>query len=127
MTETKTGRGRPRKSTNIIEVNNIKLEFIVTKTDDYENSISYIKIIDKSFKTKLQPILSQNCDDCKLPLWLGDDGMYMLKCKNRWMPESKVFEKNELFTANLIFAYYCMSKNDDLLQGYYVKIELLDN
>ena len=31
MTEVKTGRGRPRKSTNVIEVNNIKLEYIITK------------------------------------------------------------------------------------------------
>ena len=30
-TKTMAGRGRPKKSTNVIEVNNIKLEYIVTK------------------------------------------------------------------------------------------------
>ena len=50
MAESKTGRGRPKKNNNIIEVNNIKLEFIITKTDNYENDISYLKIIDKAFK-----------------------------------------------------------------------------
>ena len=81
MTEVKTGRGRPRKATNVIEVNNIKLEYIITKTDNYENEISYLKVIDKQFKTKMQPIVSQTCDECKLPIWKSDDGFYMVKVK----------------------------------------------
>ena len=44
------GRGRPRKSTTVIEVSNIKLEYINTKTDNYENEISYLKVIDKQFE-----------------------------------------------------------------------------
>ena len=50
MTEVKTGRGRAKKATNVIEVNNIKLEYIITKTDNYQNEISYLKVIDKQFK-----------------------------------------------------------------------------
>ena len=122
MTEVKTGRGRPRKSTNVIEVTNIKLEYIITKTDNYENEISYLKVIDKQFKTKLAPIVSQTCDECKLPIWKSDDGFYMVKVKKKWMPE-RDFENNEILTADLNFHYYNMSKDDgDLLQGYYVKL-----
>ena len=93
MAEAKTGRGRPRKQTNIIEIKDLKFEFIITKEDDYNNDISYLKVIDKGFRFKLAPILSQKCDDCRLPLWLSDDGIYMLKCKNKWMPEAREFEK----------------------------------
>ena len=77
----KTGRGRPKKekNNNIIEIKDLKLEFITSKVDDYQNEISYIKVIDKSFKSKLQPILSQVCEDCKVPLWRSEDGIYMLK------------------------------------------------
>ena len=126
MAETKSDRGRPKKSTNIIEINNIKLEFIVSKTDNYENEISYLKVIDKSFKTKLQPIVSQICDDCRVPVWRTDDGLYMLKCKNKFMPERE-FEKNEIFNADLNFHYYTMSKEDgDLIQGHYLKISTND-
>ena len=115
-------RGRPKKNNNIIEVNNIKLEFIITKTDNYENDISYLKIIDKAFKNKLQPILSQVCDDCKVPVWKSDDGFYMLKVKKKWMPE-KDFESNEIITADLNFHYYSVAKDDgDLLQGFYVRL-----
>ena len=95
MSESKTGRGRPRgstKSTNIIEVNNIKLEFIITKTDNYENDISYLKVIDKSFRNKLTPILSQQCDEIRLPIWKSDDGFYMLKVKKK-MDARKRFRK----------------------------------
>ena len=74
-------RGRPKKNNNIIEVNNIKLEFIITKADNYQNEISYFKIIDKQFKSKLQPITSQMCDECNVPIWRTDDGFYMLKVK----------------------------------------------
>ena len=84
MAENKTGRGRPKgtkKQNNVIEINNIKLEFIITKTDNYENDISYLKVIDKQFKSKLQPIVSQMCEDCRLPIWKSDDGFYMLKVK----------------------------------------------
>ena len=123
MSEIKSGRGRPRKNTNIIEIKDLKLEFIITKADDYTNDISYLKVIDKAFKNKLQPIVSQMCEECKVPFWKADDGIYMLKCKNKWVPEGREFEKNELFTADLYFHYSNMLKDDgELLQGYYLKI-----
>ena len=51
----------------------------------------------------------------------------MLKIKNRWMPEGRDFEKNELFTADLNFHYYNLSKTDgELIQGFYVKISTND-
>ena len=77
MAENKT-RGRPKKNNNIIEIKDLKLEFIITKTDNYNNEVSYLKVIDKAFKNKLQPILSQMCDDVRLPIWKSEDGIYML-------------------------------------------------
>jgi len=119
--ESKT-RGRPKKNNNIIEIKDLKLEFIITKTDNYNNDISYLKVIDKAFKSKLLPILSQTCDDCKIPLWKSDNGFYMLKVKRKWMPEPD-FENNEIVTADLFFHYFNMAKEDgDLLQGYYLKL-----
>ena len=114
------------KIDNIIEIKDLKLEFITSKVDDYQNDISYIKVVDKSFKSKLQPILSQVCEDCKIPLWRSEDGIYMLKSKNRWMPEGRVFEKNEIFVANLNFHYYNMEKNEALIQGFYLKVSTND-
>ena len=130
MAETnKASRGRPRgakKNNNIIEIKDLKLEFIITKTDNYNNDISYLKVIDKSFKTKLQPIVSQMCEDCRLPIWKSDDGFYMVKVKNKWMPERE-FENNEILTADLNFHFFNMAKEDgDLIMGYYVKLSTND-
>ena len=119
--------GRPKKSTTIIEIKDLRLEFIISKEDDYQNEISFIKVVDKSFKTKLAPILSQKCDENRLPLWMSEDGIYMLKVKNRWMPEGRVFEKNELFSADLNFHYFSMNKDDSgLITGYYLKLSTND-
>ena len=125
MAETKAGRGRPkgRKQNNVIEINNIKLEHIITKTDNYENEISYLKVVDKQFKNKLQPILSQICDDIRLPIWKSDDGFYMIKVKRKWMPERDL-ENNEIVTADLNFHYFNMAKDGELIQGYYVKLSI---
>ena len=35
----------------------------------------------QQFKTKMQHIVSQTCDECKLPIWKSDDGFYMVKVK----------------------------------------------
>jgi hypothetical protein len=70
----------------------------------------------------MQPIVSQTCDECKLPIWKSDDGFYMVKIKQKWMTE-RDFESNEMLTADLNFHYYNMAKEDgELLQGYYVKL-----
>ena len=38
------------------------------------------------------------------------------------MPEGRVFEKNEILTADLNFHYYSMEKNEELIQGYYIRL-----
>ena len=128
MAENKAGRGRPKgeKQNNVIEIKNIKLEFIITKTNNYNNDISYLKVVDNEFKNKLQPILSQMCDEFCLPIWLSADGFYMVKVKNKWMPE-RDFESNEILTADLNFHYFNMAKEDgEPLTGYYLKLSTND-
>ena len=41
-------RGRPRKSTNTFDVNNLLVEYLSTKIDKYDNEINYFKLIDKN-------------------------------------------------------------------------------
>ena len=49
----KTGRGRPKKEkSNIIEIKDLKLEFNISEQDDYNNDITFLKVIDKSYKNK---------------------------------------------------------------------------
>ena len=66
------------------------------------------------------------CDECIVPAWKSEDGFCLLKVKNNWMPD-RDFEKNEMFTADLNFHYFNMTKDDgNLLQGYYAKLSTND-
>ena len=65
------------------------------------------------------------CDECLIPVWKSDDGSYMLKVKIKWMPE-RDFEKNEFVIADLNLHYYSMEKNEELIQGYYVRLSTND-
>ena len=120
-------RGRPKKQTNTFDVNGLVTEYLSTKTDNYDNEISYFKIIDKNIKSKMSGILSQSSDECKMPFWKTEDGEYILKVKNKYCPK-KVIDVNDIVTLNMTFKYYCMNKEDNsLLQGYYDKITSYDN
>ena len=54
----KTTRGRPTKNTNVLVINDLVVEYLTTKKDNYNNEISYFKIVDSSFRNKLKPLFS---------------------------------------------------------------------
>ena len=115
-------RGRPKKNTNTFDVNGLLTEYLSTKTDKYDNEISYFKLIDKNLKNKMSAILSQQCDECKVPFWKTEDQEYILKVKKKHIPKNRL-DVNEIVTVNMTFKHYCMETNDDkLLQGFYAKI-----
>ena len=39
-------KGRPQKNNNNIIINDINVEYLSTKTDKFDNSVSYFKLID---------------------------------------------------------------------------------
>ena len=40
-------RGRPKTNKNILDVNGLLTEYIVTRIDKYDNEVSYFKVIDR--------------------------------------------------------------------------------
>ena len=119
-------RGRPKKPTNTFEINGLITEYLSTKTDNYDNEVSYYKIIDKNYKNTMFGILSQVSDECKVPFWKSEEGEYLLKVKKKYTPKTTP-DVGDIVTVNLMFKHYCMEiNNDKLLQGYYVKINSYD-
>ena len=119
-------RVRPKKQTNTFDVNGLLTEFITTKVDKYDNWISYYKVIDKNYKTKMSGILKEVCDECVMPFWKTEDHEYMLKVKKKNTPKT-IIDNGDIVTLNLMFKYYCMEKDDGLIQGYYAKILSYDD
>ena len=46
----KTTRGRPVKNTNVLVVNDLLVEFLSTKKDNYDQEISYLKLLIPDFE-----------------------------------------------------------------------------
>ncbi len=111
---------------NKIEIININVQYISTKTDKFDNEICYFKVTDSKAKKKLSPILSQMCEECRLPLWKTDDGEYMIKVKQKYAP--KLHVADTALTVMLTFKYYCMEVMDGVInQGYYVILKVMNS
>ena len=96
-----------------IEIKNINVTYISTKTDNYDNTICYFKATDTKATNRLNPILSQMCDECRLPLWKTEDGEYMIKVKQKYAPN--LLAADTELTVMLVLKYYCMEVMDGVL------------
>ena len=79
---------------------------------------------DLKVTSKLNPILSETCDECRLPLWTAKDGEYLIKVKQRHAPTLLI--PDTALTVALTFKYYCMDKDDTVLQGFYVVMKVMN-
>jgi hypothetical protein len=94
-----------------IGIKTVKVEYISTKTDKYDNEIIYFKLKDKvdlKFANLMKPSYI-------LPWFKSDKGHYLLKVKTKYC-KMKELKKEDNVLVDVIFKYYKM--ND--IQGYYV-------
>ena len=52
----KSKRGRPAKNENKVTINDLVVEYLATKENDYNANICYFKIVDVECKTKMKSI-----------------------------------------------------------------------
>ena len=114
-------RGRPAKNTNTVTINELIVEYLSTKKDNYDNDICYFKIVDPAFRAKLKPLFSLSDEGIlKIPIWATDKSEHILKVKSKFVNNSQDLVKNALHIININFEFYHMEQND--LKGYYAKI-----
>ena len=114
-------RGRPAKNTNTVTINELIVEYLSTKKDNYDNEVSYFKIVDPAFRAKLKPLFSLNDEGLlKIPIWATDKSEHILKVKSKFVNNSQDLVKNALHIINTHFEFYHMEQND--VKGYYAKI-----
>ena len=107
-----------------IEIKNVNVTYISTKTDKFDNTICYFKISGFDNKKLLCPILSECCEECQIPIWITEEGEYLIKVKQRHAPTLLIPET--ALTVMLTFKYYCMDKDGTLLQGFYVVMKVMN-
>ena len=98
----------------ILVIKNAKLEYITTKTDNYNNELSYFKIKDKSIIQKLEKYSEDS--DFKLPIFASNKGKSkILKAKQKYVKVNSL-PKNETITVELTLKEYEVNGNS----GFYV-------
>ena len=95
-----------------IVVTNCKVEFLTTKTDNYDNDITYFKLVDKSIETKYVSVMKP---DLKLPWFKTDKQTNILKVKPKYVNKNDL-TKDITYLVDITFKYY---KYNDM-EGYYV-------
>ena len=93
-------------------IKSVRVEYIITKPDAYDNELSYFKIIDKKIDQKFVALIK---DNFKNPWFKTDKGQTILKVKQKYM-KLKEAKKEEVIVVDISFKYYKM--ND--VEGYYV-------
>ena len=119
----KGSKGRPQKHNNVVKVNELICEYIITKMNGYGKSVMYFKIMDSSFRSKMKPLYSLNDKgDLKLPLWEAENKDLLLKVGEQWYNNVTELVRGEMYVLDIEFKYYDMETENGNVKGYYAKI-----
>ena len=117
-----SSRGRPNKNNNAIKVNEIIVEYLTTKQNNYSKNIMYFKINDSSFRSKFKPLFSLNDGDLRMPIWETETKDHILKVNEQWYGAVLQLIQGETYILDLEFKFYDMENENGNIKGYYAKI-----
>ena len=123
----------------LILCKNVKVQFVSTKIDDYNNTICWFKIIGKKNMIPILTIYNTNKELNELlvkkeeeveknnfPFFLNEMDNFLLKIKRNYLQiDEDQLEKGNLFKLNLTFKYYDFVKRSEQVRGYYVNEAIL--
>ena len=117
-------RGRSQKNNNNILINDISVEYLSTKTDKFDNTIVYFKLLDAKSKLKTVMDTQANDKDIKLScIWTTDTQDIILKVKSKWInAETHDLLPLTNYVINSDFTAYSLDTENGNMKGYYIKI-----
>ena len=119
----KGSKGRPTKNNNEVKVNELVVEYLTTKKNNYGKNIQYYKIADSSFRSKFKPLFSLNDGDLKMPIWETENKDHILKVGDQWNASLLEMVPGSCYVLDLEFKYYDLETSDGKnIKGYYAKI-----
>ena len=119
-------RGRPAKTNTTININDLLVEFISKKENNYNANICYLKVVDADAKNKIKPIRILEEDDIRMPYWkTADKKDIILKVKDKFVNTTDELQRGSNYLVNLDFEYYCIEdlESDKCIKGYYLKVQ----
>jgi len=115
--------GRPMKNNNKVEVNNLIVEFLSKKKNDYGAEVCYMKVVDKEGKKKMKCITVLDDEEIRMPYWQTDKQEMILKVKDKFIGSIEPLEQGRLYSIDAEFESYCIEKeNETPIKGYYLKV-----
>ena len=120
----KSKRGRPAKNENKVTINDLVVEFLATKANDYNANICYFKVVDVECKTKMKSIIGLQDDDIRMPFWKTVDKQELiLKVKDKFVNAASDLVKGSEYAIDITFESYCIEQEDkEPIKGYYSKV-----
>ena len=117
-------RGRPVKDVNKVNINDLVVEFLATKANDYNANICYFKVVDVECKTKMKSIIGLQDDDIRMPFWKTVDKQELiLKVKDKFVNAASDLVKGSEYAIDITFESYCIEQEDkEPIKGYYSKV-----
>ena len=117
-------RRRPVKDVNKVNINDLVVEFLATKANDYNANICYFKIVDVECKTKMKSIIGLQDDDIRMPFWKTVDKQEMiLKVKDKFVNAASDLVKGSEYAIDISFESYNIEQEDkEPVKGYHSKV-----
>ena len=108
----KNPKGRPKLNNNEVKINEIVVEYLTTKANNYGKNIQYYKIADSSFRSKFKPLFSLSDGDLKLPLWETENKDFILKVGDQWNASLLEMIPGACYVLDFEFKFYDLETND---------------
>ena len=97
-----------------VVVKNVKVEYLSTKQNKYDNETSYFKIKDKNIDQKFATLIKV---DYKIPRFKSENGQTILKVKSKYVKlKDGELKKEELVVVDITFKYYKVNG----IEGFYI-------
>ena len=97
----------------LITIKKIRVEYLSTKQDKYNQDVSYFKIKDFDIDTRFAIIKREGYI---VPMFKSENGITILKTKQKYV-KLKEPKRDEIVTVDIGFHYYKMNG----IEGYYVR------
>ena len=117
-------RGRPSTNTNTIRVDDLDVEFLSKKENDYNADICYFKVVDANTKTKLKQVKAVEEDEIRMPYWKTEPKRELiLKVKDKSINYDQELQRRNLYNINVDFESYSIDNIEKPVKGYYCKVQ----
>ena len=97
-----------------IVVKNVRVEYLSTKQDNYNNENNYFKIKDKNIDSKFAAVIKEGYT---LPWFKSENEQTIMKVKSKYT-KAKELNKSEIIVVDISFCYYKING----VKGFYVNL-----